>query len=187
MSGDPDGSGHHGGEVRIVAATSRRLGEEVAAGRFRRDLYYRLNVVDIQLPSLRERRADIPYLTAFFVREFSKQFNKPLTEVSEGAERLLQHAPWAGNIRELRHTIERACMLSDGRILTERELLAALGEPTGTTSAMALPHTATAPEPDRHAIEEALQKEGGNISGAARRLSLSRRALSRRLDAFGLR
>jgi two-component system, NtrC family, response regulator HydG len=180
-------------DVRLIAATNRRLPQEVAAGRFRQDLYYRLNVVEISLAALRERRDDIPYLTAAFVQEFSSRFQKRVSGLSPGAERLLNNAPWTGNIRELRNVIERACMLSDGRILSEREVLAALG---GTRPA-AVPATTTesaTPEPDeimpeidRDAIEQALQQVGGNRSAAARKLGISRRALYRRLDAFGLR
>src|SRR5687767_13450709 len=110
-------------DVRIIAATNRRLTDEVAAGRFRQDLYYRLNVVEISLPPLRERREDVAYLTAAFIKEFAGRFDRPLAGVSPAAERLLRDAPWPGNVRELRNVIERACMLSEGRILQERELL----------------------------------------------------------------
>jgi len=178
-------------DVRLIAASNRRLPQEVAAGRFRQDLYYRLNVVEIALAALRERRDDIPCLTAAFVQEFSSRFQKRVSGLSPGAERLLQNAPWTGNIRELRNVIERACMLSDGRILSEREVLAALG---GTRPAAGAAPTESAAEPDeimpevdRTAIEQALQQVGGNRSAAARKLGISRRALYRRLDAFGLR
>jgi len=178
-------------DVRVIAATNRTLADEVAAGRFRQDLYYRLNVVEIPLVPLRERREDIPYLTAAFVKEFAARFGKPLTGVSRGAERLLHDAPWPGNIRELRNIIERACMLSDGRILSEREVLTSLGgsrPATPTHSAAAAPRPPAEPVPlDRHAIEQALQQVGGNRSAAARVLGISRRALYRRLDALGLR
>ena len=113
--------------------------------------------------------------------------------MSPGAERLLQHAPWPGNIRELRNTLERACMLSEGRILSERELLSALGagRPAAITPrpSRATPIEAPdkAPEPSREQIEQALQQVGGNRSAAARVLGVSRRALYRRLDHYGLR
>jgi DNA-binding NtrC family response regulator len=180
-------------DVRVIAATNRRLPEEVAAGRFRQDLYYRLNVVEIPLAPLRERRDDITYLTAAFIQEFAARFQKRVVGVSPGAERLFNNAPWTGNIRELRNVIERACMLTEGRILSEREVLTALG---GIRSAAAAATTSAAPAPepeeimpelDRHAIEQALQQAGGNRSAAARKLGISRRALYRRLDTFGLR
>ena len=179
-------------DVRVIAATNRTLADEVAAGRFRQDLYYRLNIVEIPLVALRERREDIPYLTAAFIKEFATRFEKPLTGVSRGAERLLHDAPWPGNIRELRNVIERACMLSDGRILSEHEVLASLGgsRPARLSqAASATPRRAPEPVPnlDRRAVEQALQRVGGNRSAAARALGISRRALYRRLDDFNLR
>jgi two-component system response regulator HydG len=179
-------------DVRAIAATNRLLVEEVAAGRFRQDLYYRLNVVEITLAPLRERRDDIPYLTAAFLKEFAKRFEKPLTGLSPGAERLLHDAPWPGNIRELRNVLERACMLSEGRILSEREVLAALGggqrlAPSAARPAPAEVAATQEPELDRRQIEQVLQQVGGNRSAAARLLGVSRRALYRRLDTFGLR
>jgi two-component system, NtrC family, response regulator HydG len=176
-------------DVRIIAATNRRLGSEVAAGRFRQDLFYRLNVVEIALEPLRGRREDIPYLTAAFIKEFSRRFEKPLVGVSRGAERLLHDAPWPGNIRELRNVIERACMMSEGRMLSEREVLGALGgvRPARPTSETVGTFSPPEPELDRARIEQALQQVGGNRSAAARVLGISRRALYRRLDSFNLR
>jgi two-component system response regulator HydG len=179
-------------DVRAIAATNRRLVEDVAAGRFRQDLYYRLNVVEIELPPLRERRDDIPYLTAAFVMEFAARFRKEVGGLSPGAERLLHNAPWPGNIRELRNVLERACMLTEGRILSEREVLAALG--TGYRSPVKPEEVASqVPGPsgpvrklDREALERALQQVGGNRSAAARLLGVSRRAFYRRLEMFGL-
>jgi DNA-binding NtrC family response regulator len=179
-------------DVRIVAATNRQLRDEVAADRFRQDLYYRLNVVEIGLPPLRDRREDIPYLTAAFVKEFARRFEKPLVGLSPGAEHLLHKAPWPGNVRELRNVLERACMLSEGRLLTEREVLAALG---------GIPPAANTDTPteadervenvgrklDRSTVVNALQQVGGNRSAAARLLGISRRALYRRLDQFDVR
>jgi two-component system response regulator HydG len=182
-------------DVHVIAATNRQLTGEIAAGRFRQDLYYRLNIVEFKLPPLREHREDIPYLTAAFVKEFSKRFDKTLVGVSPGAERLLQNAPWPGNVRELRNVLERGCMASEGRILTERDVLSALGggRPVGADSATPSdvgsqpPVPAPAVEHRREEIEQALQQVGGNRSAAARLLGLSRRALYRRLDTFGLR
>jgi len=185
-------------DIRLIAASNRRLVDEVAAGRFRQDLYYRLNVVQIVLPPLRERLNDIPYLTAAFVQEFAKRFNKSVAGVSPAAERLLLNAPWPGNVRELRNVLERACILSEGRLLSELEVLAALGGAAGarpSTSlgtgappepARAAPPPAAAPALDRHHVERALQQSGGNRSAAAKVLGISRRTLNRRLDEFGV-
>src|SRR5687768_15061035 len=108
--------------VHVVAATNRDLRVEVAAGRFRSDLYYRLNIVEIRLPPLRDRREDISYLTAAFVRDTSERLQKPLVGLTPGAERLLGVARWDGNVRELRNVLERACILADGDFITEKEL-----------------------------------------------------------------
>jgi len=179
-------------DVRVIAATNRDLAEEVSAGRFRKDLYYRLNVVEISLPPLRERREDIPYLSAAFVKEFSTRFHKDLSGISAGAERLLQNGQWPGNVRELRNTLERACMLAEGRILNEREVLDALGgvvRPAPVLEAAAVSLASPEPEPvlDRGRVEQVLQKFGGNKSAAARELGVSRRAFYRRLESLGLR
>jgi two-component system response regulator HydG len=178
-------------EVRVITATNRNLLEEVRVGRFRQDLYYRLNIVEILLPPLRERREDVPYLSASFVREFATRFGKAVSGMSAGAERLLLNAPWPGNIRELRNTLERACMLSEGRILSEREVLMALGGPAHPAAPLAAADVAQAaltavppPELHREQVEQALQRVGGNKSAAARMLGVSRRSLYRRLDVL---
>ena len=117
-------------DVRVVAATNRDLRMEAAAGRFRGDLFYRLSVVELHVMPLRERREDIPYLTASFVRHFTGQFGKSILGPTPAAERLLLTAPWPGNVRELRNVIERICILADDRFFSEKETLAALNPPT---------------------------------------------------------
>jgi len=124
-------------DVRIVAATNRDLRWEVATGRFRGDLFYRLAVIEIRIIPLRERHEDIPYLSAAFLRACAARLNRTLNGFTPAAERVLQRAAWPGNIRELRNVIERACILSDGRILSEREITTAMSTQTlqrdGTT------------------------------------------------------
>jgi DNA-binding NtrC family response regulator len=185
-------------DVSVIAATNRDLRAEVLAGRFRSDLFYRLSVIEIHLVPLRERREDIPYLTAAFVREFAERLGRSLTGVTPGAERVLQQAPWPGNIRELRNVIERACILNEGRMLGEREVQAALSAPIGRSTAIA----ASPPAPtegmaaaadrdpnllstvQREQIERVLLQVNGNKSEAARLLGVSRRSLYRKLDRF---
>jgi two-component system response regulator HydG len=179
-------------DVRTIAATNCHLADEVSSGRFRQDLYYRLNVIEISVPPLRDRRDDISYLAAAFIKEFATRFSKPLGGLSLGAERFLHEASWPGNIRELRNVIERACMLSEGRILSEREVLSALGGGMAhagrgyPASPVRDSEMAPAPELHRRTIQHALQQVGGNRSAAARLLGINRRALYRRLKAFGL-
>jgi DNA-binding NtrC family response regulator len=179
-------------DVRLVAATDRDLGVEVAAGRFRADLYYRLNIVAIALPPLRDRRGDIPYLTAAFVRGFAQRFNKPLVGLTPGAERLLAESSWDGNVRQLRNVLERACMLADSDYVTASDLAGVMREQrirTLTVSA-ASPLVAAETAPlltvEREHIVRTLQQVRGNKAVAARLLGISRRAFYRQLERHGL-
>jgi DNA-binding NtrC family response regulator len=181
-------------DVRLIAATNRDLRTEVAAGRFRNDLYYRLNIVEIKLPPLRDRREDIPYLTAAFVRNFSQRFTKPLVGLTPGAERLLGDARWDGNVRQLRKVIERACILSDGDFVSEADLAGSMLEHMHAPPAEAAADAAAAPlvvsaplvEVERDHIVRTLQQVRGNKAVAARLLGISRRAFYRQLERHGL-
>ena len=183
-------------DVHVVAATNRDLRTEVAAGRFRSDLYYRLNVVEVKLPPLRDRREDIPYLTAGFVRQTSERLQKPVSGLTPGAERLLSAGRWEGNVRELRNVIERACILVDGDVISERELAnsmpAPLVAPPHAPSDARPVHAAVVGDKDllvtveRDHIQRALVRAGGNKKAAAQMLGLSRRALYRRLERLDL-
>ena len=176
-------------DVQVVAATNRDLLESSRSGKFRSDLYYRLSIVEIHLPPLRERRGDIPYLTAVFIKAASARLNKPVVGLSTEAERLLLEADWPGNVRELQHVIERACILSDGQVLNHREVLAAMhrtppatkvSDPRAThpqTESGHLLHTA-----GRDQVLKTLRDAGGNKAQAARALGISRRALYRWLE-----
>jgi two-component system response regulator HydG len=179
-------------DVHVIAATSRNLRADAAAGRFRADLFYRLSILEIHLVPLRDRSEDIPYLTAMFVREFAKRVKRPITGVTPAAERLLQHASWPGNIRELRNVIERACILTESRILNERELMKAMSI---SQSALGLAETTASPEPtdpnlfstaQRDQIERVLEQVGGNKAAAAKLLGMSRRSLYRWLDRLNV-
>jgi DNA-binding NtrC family response regulator len=185
-------------DVRLIAATNRDLHAEVAAGRFRSDLFYRLNMVELHLPPLRERRDDIRYLTAAFVREFSARFHKTIVGPTPAAERMLMLAPWTGNIRELRNVIERACMLCESKFLSERELdsllpggresqsvQSALSQTASVDTDSDDPHLLASAERDH--IRRILRETGGNKKAAAQLLGVSRRALYRKLDRLGLR
>ena len=180
-------------DVNVIAATNRDLLGESAAGRFRSDLYYRLNVVQLHVPPLRDRRDDIPYLVAAFVRECGARMGKPLTGVTAGAERALMTAPWPGNVRELRNAIERAAMLAEGDLITERDVLAAsrIGRPSPEEVPAVARRTAPG-ESDRLDLVERdhilsiLERTRGNKSEAARALGVSRRAFYRKLDRHGL-
>jgi two-component system response regulator HydG len=180
-------------DVVVLAATNRDLRAEVASGRFRSDLFYRLNVVEIALPPLRDRREDVPYLTSAFVRESSVRLNKVIRGLTTAAEALLVGAAWDGNVRELRNVIERACLLADGDFITEREITASMPPATARPVRGVPPMApATGEERDllstveREHILRALQRTGGNKKAAARMLGVSRRALYRRLERLDL-
>jgi DNA-binding NtrC family response regulator len=178
-------------DVRVVAATNRDLRREAGNGTFRNDLYYRLNVVELHVPPLRDRREEIPYLVAAFVREFAARFQKPIEGVSSAAERLLMNAAWPGNVRELRNVLERTCMLAEGRSLTEADLVRCMPTALPVTSAA---RPAEAPDDaafdlrsrERDHIVEVLRAERGNKRAAAVKLGVSRRTLYRRLHRHQL-
>jgi two-component system response regulator AtoC len=184
-------------DVHVLAATNRDLGEDVAAGRFRADLLYRLNVVEVQVPALRERREDIPYLVAAFVRECAQRLGKRLSGMTPSAERSLMSANWPGNVRELRNVIERACILADGELVTERELVQSKpAAAAAATPPAAVPSPAAAPAADntegslslleKEHIIRVMESVKGNKVSAARILGLDRRALYRRLERYGI-
>jgi len=159
-------------DVAVVAATNRDLRAEVAAGRFRNDLFYRLNVVGVTLPPLRDRRQDIPELIAAFIGDCSRRLKKPLSGITPEGERVLSNARWEGNVRELRNVVERACMLAEGTMISERDLATQRPtEPFGPLEIL-----------EREHIVDVLQKVSGNRMAAAKALGISRRALYRRLD-----
>jgi DNA-binding NtrC family response regulator len=178
-------------DVAVVAATNRDLRADVTAGRFRHDLFYRLNVVGVTLPPLRDRREDIPYLMAAFIRDCAERLGKPFTGITPAAERVLLAARWEGNVRELKNVVERACILAEGTTISERELAGAFGlaPPAATscdTAGMNGERSSDATAPlemlERDHIVEVLRKVRGNRMAAAKMLGISRRALYRRLD-----
>jgi DNA-binding NtrC family response regulator len=180
-------------DMRLIAATRHDLRAELAAGRFRPDLYHRLNIADVSLPPLRDRRGEIPYLTAAFVRGFSLRFGKPLVGVSPGAERMLADAAWEGNVRQLRNVLERACLLAHGEYVTEADLAGIMREQRISTVSSRfgpLPTPADAParlvKVEREHIIRTLQQVRGNKAVAARLLGISRREFYRQLERHGL-
>ena len=170
-------------DVTVIAATNRDLRAEVAAARFRGDLFYRLNVVEVALPPLRDRREDIPYLTAAFMGDCAQRMQKPLTGLTPGAERMLLTAPWGGNVRELKNAVERACMLAEGNLITERDIEGSVG--ASLTQGQTAQVRAASPAlqaVERGHIIEVLRQVNGNRMAAAKILGISRRALYRRLE-----
>jgi DNA-binding NtrC family response regulator len=171
--------------VRLVAATNADLRTEVAAGRFREDLLFRLNTIELRLPPLRERREDILPLAQYFLRRHAARYGKTRSGFSEEALRLLRGYEWPGNVRELDHAVERAVLLS--RLETVEAADLALAPPAVAPARRpGEAHPASLEELERDAIRQALARHDGNVSLAARALGLSRSALYRRLQRHGL-
>ncbi len=168
-------------DVRIIAATNADILGEVKTGRFREDLLFRLNTLEIRLPPLRERRDDIPLLAAHFLRRYASRYRKKLSEgfAPEAIEVLLHHA-WPGNVRELDHAVERAVLLAEGPAVRARDLGLASNSGGAALDQMSLE------EVERVLIQKALTRAAGNVSEAAAALGLSRSALYRRLKRHGL-
>jgi len=170
-------------DVRVIAATNRNLTEEVAKGRFREDLYYRLNVVALEMPPLRERRSDVPQLAKFFLDRYAKENGKQLVGFTSDALELLAAYDWPGNVRELENAIERAVVLASGSLVEARQLppnvrprLAPTGMPTIPGSTMA--------DIERYAVLETLKSTGGSTSKAAEILGISVRTIQYRLHQY---
>ncbi|HSA21513.1 MAG TPA: sigma-54 dependent transcriptional regulator [Myxococcota bacterium] len=178
-------------DVQVVAATHRDLGQAVAEGRFREDLYYRLAVVRIALPPLTAHREDIPLLAEAFIRHYNRELGRSLTGVSPAALSLLGAYRWPGNVRELRNVIERAVLLGTHPELQPEDLPAGIAQPTAhephASGLSSLPPSGLSmQEVERGLILRALQAEGGNQTHAARRLGISRDTLRYRMKKFGL-
>ncbi len=174
--------------VRIIAATNRDLEAEVAATRFRPDLFYRLNVVRITLPSLRDRRDDIPALVDHFLDRFSRQYQvAPKRVAPETMERLLAH-DWPGNIRELENAIERAFAVSAADTITLADLPAAVGGVAAprTDDEVTPPEVVSLAEGERRVIAAALRQSQGNKNEAARLLGIDRQRLYRKIEKYRL-
>ncbi|MFL5404417.1 MAG: sigma-54-dependent transcriptional regulator [Myxococcales bacterium] len=171
-------------DVRVIAATNARLADEVSQGRFREDLLYRLNTVEIQLPPLRERTEDIPSLAQHFLGVQAQRYGKKVTAFSRDALEALVRHPWPGNVRELEHAVERAVLMArDSQIAAEDLVLA----PAARRESAQLYEAMTLDEAEKVLIQKALGRCGGNVTDAARELGVSRSALYRRLQHHGLK
>ena len=173
-------------DVRVVSATNRELAELVASGEFREDLFYRLNLITIRLPPLRERRSDIPLLARHIVAKVAAGYGLGEVSLTGQALEWLSSQSWPGNIRQLKQTLERTLLLVDKAQLTQADFVAAgqLDEAGG--GARLGVDGMTLEQVERHMIEQALAQHTGNISRVAKTLGLSRTALYRRLERHGL-
>jgi len=171
-------------DVRLIAATNRDLQAEVAEGRFREDLYYRLNVVQIRLPPLRHRRSDIPALAASFLARFAAENERRLDGFTrEALERLIVHS-WPGNVRELEHAVEHAAIMARGRLVTPHDLPEAVVRPPPDPLKVTIPGSTLA-EIERAAILKSLMAVGGRATAAAAMLGISKSKIYYRLRDYG--
>ncbi|HVM59422.1 MAG TPA: sigma-54 dependent transcriptional regulator [Verrucomicrobiae bacterium] len=173
-------------DVRLVAATNKTLKKLVSDGKFRDDLFYRLSVVTVDLPPLRERRDDIPLLVRSFLAEFGRENNKQVRELTPEALNVLLAYDWPGNVRELRNAIEQMVVLARSERLTLRDVPAAIRAAADPTKINAVRTGMTVEEAERQLIVQALKETDGNRTKAAQRIGISRRTLHRKLKQYGL-
>jgi DNA-binding NtrC family response regulator len=172
-------------DVRIIAATNKSLKEEIEAGRFREDLYYRLNVVNIHVPPLRERKEDIPLLVHAFLEEFSRENNKEIEAIDKSAMQALHNYTWPGNIRELRNCIESAVVMAKGEKITLDDLpphIAAGDETDYVKIEVGTPLE----DAEKAVIQATLNRENGNKTRAAEILGIGRKTLHRKINEYGI-
>jgi two-component system nitrogen regulation response regulator NtrX len=183
-------------DVRVLSATSKNLSDEIAAGRFREDLFYRLNVVPVRIPPLRERREDIPEMVEYFLARFAAERHMPTPSISEEAMAALQAHDWPGNVRQLRNIIERTIILAPGdRVscidvdLLPPEILEnqnAMGGPTAAVAIMGSPLREARESFEREYLKIQIRRFSGNISRTASFIGMERSALHRKLKALGI-
>jgi DNA-binding NtrC family response regulator len=169
-------------DVRILSATNADLTAEVAAGRFRQDLLFRLNTIEIPVPSLRGRREDIPLLAQHFLQGHARRYRKDVSGFEPAALQTLLDHPWPGNVRELDHAVERAMLMAQGARIRPADLLLRAGRDGGAPALEEM----SLEEVEGVLIRKALSRHGGNVSRAAEALGLSRSALYRRMEKHGL-
>jgi len=180
-------------DLRVVAATNKNLREAVKEGAFRQDLYFRLNVIQITIPPLRERTDDILPLTRFFIEHYNRKFKRNIEGASEGAARLLLAHDWPGNVRELRNAIERAMILEESSVITPPSLPIAITHPDGgvalavTAPSEIPPEGLSLEDNERSLLARALEKTNGNQTQAARLLRITRDTLRYKMKKFNLR
>jgi DNA-binding NtrC family response regulator len=167
-------------DVRIIAATNRDLEQAMKEGEFRADLYFRLQVLPIYIPPLRERGDDIILLAHHFLHRFSQEFGKKIHSLDADAEAILRRYPWPGNVRELRNIIERAVLLTQGTILSPRDLVGLKPEAAPEEDVLSLD------EVEKRQIFRVLERTDGNKTEAARLLGISRETLRKKLQSFGI-
>jgi DNA-binding NtrC family response regulator len=174
-------------DVRVIAATNRDLQQAVKAGAFREDLFYRLNVVNLTLPPLRERQEEISQLAEFFLKKYCREAKKPVMQISPPAITMLTAYPWPGNVRELQNAIERAVVLKTGEVLTPEDFaLQPMDLTPEEAAATNLGYHESVEHHKREIIRRALARAGGSQTRAAELLGLQRTYLARLIKQMGV-
>jgi transcriptional regulator with PAS, ATPase and Fis domain len=169
-------------DFRLISATNQPLYEMVKRFEFREDLLYRINVVEVHVPPLRERAEDIPLLMEYYLEYYMKKYNKPALKISPKAYEKLRKYDWPGNIRELRHMVERTVILNDRKLLTYQDFMPGKGH----LGEQLQKGTSRLDEMEKQHILKIIDKNKGNITKAARDLGISRTALHRRIRKYEL-
>ena len=169
-------------DFRLICATNMPLNEMIIEKKFRQDLLYRMNTVEIRVPPLRERIDDIPLLLDYFLQRYSLKYKRVGMKVDKSVINKLKKYPWPGNIRELQHATERAVILNDGKVIQSAELLIS----GGTATPKKEQHNLTLDEMEKQFIQQTLNEQEGNVSNTARTLGMTRTALYRRMKKHGL-
>ena len=170
--------------ARLIFATNAPINQWVSEGKFRQDLLYRINTIEIEIPPLRARPSDIPEFVQFYLQSFKDKYHKPELKISKEALDVLKEHPWPGNIRELQHTIERGVIMADGKEIKATDFN--LTDASKVQHASAIPDNFNLKEIEKLLIEKALEKHHGNISKASKELGLTRAALYRRMEKYNL-
>ena len=178
-------------DVRIITATNKDLRKLMEEGKFREDMFYRINIVSLRIPPLRDRRDDILPLANYFVQKYNEDFHKSVRTISKEVERFLMAYYWPGNVRELRNVIERAMILGDGdTLLMEHLPLDVLGQEGGQESVVKglhiPPEGVSMEKVEEGLVRQALERTGGNQTRAAKLLDISRDSLRYRMQKFGI-
>lgn len=171
-------------DIRLICATNMPIHDSIAENSFRQDLLYRINTVEIFLPPLRERQDDIPLLAKHFLKSYAQKYRKNFSGFTATGLDLLQHYSWPGNIRELQHAIERAIIMAEGDELDSRDFFFLSAKPASDKAITS--NTLNLDDMEKTTIQRAIDKNGGNISKAAKELGLTRASLYRRLEKYGL-
>jgi transcriptional regulator with PAS, ATPase and Fis domain len=164
-------------DVRLICATNSNIYKEVEDGRFRQDLLYRINTIELHIPPLQERGRDIQLLAIYFLRKYSAKYKKKINEITPDAQHILDNYQWPGNVRELQNVVERAVILSSGNKLTANSFIL---QPTDTGRTVE-PKTLNLKQIEQETIEKAMKRSGGSLGKASELLGISRFSLSRKI------